>query len=97
MELSPKENIQYSVWVHCFVNVNVFNSFITPFLSIFSFGADFVFRCLPILGTILSDSLVKTDTNCISMMFALLLAPVNRFPPDFSGAIPMLSCLLNLQ
>ena len=74
-----------------------FNNFITQFLSIFSFGADFVFRCLPISGTILSDSLVKTDTNCLIKIFALLLASVKRWPSDFSGAISMLSYLLDLQ
>ena len=57
----------------------------------------FVFRCLPISGAILLKSLVKTDTNCLMSTFALLLASVRRFPLDFSGAIQMLSCLLDLQ
>ena len=62
-----------------------------------SCGADCVFRCLPISGAVLSESFVKTDTNCFIKMFALLFASVNKFPLDFSGAIPILSCLLDLQ
>ena len=40
---------------------------------------------------------MKTDKNCLMSTFALLLESVRRFPLDFNGAIPMLSCLLNLQ
>ena len=78
------------------MNINIFFSiFKTPFRLIFNCGAVFVFLCLPISGAILLESLVKTDTNCLMSTFALLLASVRRFPLDFSGAIPMLSCLLD--
>ena len=46
------------------------------------------FDVLPISGAVLSESFVKTDTNCFIEMFALPLASVNKFPLEFSGAIP---------
>ena len=56
-----------------------------------------MFRLLPISEANLLESLAKTDTNCLISAFALFLASVRRFPLDFSGAIPMLTCILDLK
>ena len=63
----------------------------------FNCGADCVFRCLPISEAVLSESFVKTDTNCFIKMFALFLASVSKFPLDSNGAIPILYYLSYLQ
>ena len=41
-------------------------------------------------------SIVKTDWNCFTSMFALLLLSLTILFPDFSGAIPKESCFLDL-
>ena len=81
-----------ALWILIF-----FSIFKTPSKSKFNYGVVFLFQCLPNSGTISLDSLVKTNTNCLMSTFALLLASVRRFHLDFRGAIPMLSCLLDLQ
>ena len=40
---------------------------------------------------------VKTDWNCLRRILALPKLSLTRFVPSFSGATPMLSCLLFLM
>jgi hypothetical protein len=70
-------------------------SFATPSCVILMLGM-FYWTLLCVLGILLTFTLVKTDENCLIRICAFSSLLFIRCPRSFSGAIPMLSCFLDL-
>ena len=72
-----------------------FKSFSTPSVLIVKSGS-LCRYCFSICGMSKESSIVNTDLNCSTNIWAFSLLSLNREPSFLSGEIPILSCFLDL-